>query len=309
MSETETRRTHRRRERAAAERPRLQDQPALPRCRRPQGPGQGRQGQRHRAVLRAGVPARPVRGLRRRGHHPGRHRHRAQDPRRALRAPQRVRAGQVDDPGAGPAPDHRQGHRHPQREGRRLRGGVRQPRHQGRASSSPPTIKAHPKLLVGGVWCICDIEYFHSDDPRVVPWILGSIKPIQLSNFDFEQLPRRPARVHHRRVDRPAHAVHRLQPRDVRPAGQAHPARAAHPVRRAQLQPRRARPQGHRQVPHLLRVLASRHAHLRRRGHRPEAVRQQLPTGASAWSATGTSSPSTSSPARRSAPTGRSSTS
>jgi ATP-dependent Lon protease len=50
----------------------------------------------------------------------------------------------------------------------------------------PATIKAHPKLLVGGVWCICDIEYFHSDDAHVVPWILGSIKPIQLSNFDFE---------------------------------------------------------------------------------------------------------------------------
>ena len=50
----------------------------------------------------------------------------------------------------------------------------------------PATIKAHPKLLVGGVWCICDIEYFHSDDARVVPWILGSIKPIQLSNFDFK---------------------------------------------------------------------------------------------------------------------------
>ena len=50
---------------------------------------------------------------------------------------------------------------------------------------SPPTIKTHPKLLVGGVWCICDIEYQHSDNARVVPWILGSIKPIQLSNFDF----------------------------------------------------------------------------------------------------------------------------
>lgn len=50
----------------------------------------------------------------------------------------------------------------------------------------PATIKAHPKLLVGGVWCICDIEYFHSDDARVVPWILGSIKPIQLSTFDFD---------------------------------------------------------------------------------------------------------------------------
>ncbi|QMU74586.1 BREX system Lon protease-like protein BrxL [Streptacidiphilus sp. PB12-B1b] len=50
-----------------------------------------------------------------------------------------------------------------------------------------PIIKAHPKLLVGGVWCICDIEYFHSDDQRVVPWILGSIKPIQLSKFDIDQ--------------------------------------------------------------------------------------------------------------------------
>ena len=49
------------------------------------------------------------------------------------------------------------------------------------------TIKAHPKLLVGGVWCICDIEYFHSADQRVVPWILGSIKPIQLSKFDVDQ--------------------------------------------------------------------------------------------------------------------------
>lgn len=50
-----------------------------------------------------------------------------------------------------------------------------------------PIIKAHPKLLVGGVWCVCDIEYFHSDDQRVVPWILGSIKPIQLSKFDVTQ--------------------------------------------------------------------------------------------------------------------------
>ncbi len=51
---------------------------------------------------------------------------------------------------------------------------------------APATIKTHPKLLVGGVWCICDIEYLHSDDSRAVPWILGSIKPIQLSNFDFD---------------------------------------------------------------------------------------------------------------------------
>jgi ATP-dependent Lon protease len=50
-----------------------------------------------------------------------------------------------------------------------------------------PVVKAHPKLLVGGVWCICDIEYFHSDDHWDVPWNLGSIKPIQLSKFDVDQ--------------------------------------------------------------------------------------------------------------------------
>lgn len=48
------------------------------------------------------------------------------------------------------------------------------------------TVKKHPKLLVGGVWCIADVEYEHSEDARRVPWILSSIKPIQLSNFDYD---------------------------------------------------------------------------------------------------------------------------
>lgn len=48
------------------------------------------------------------------------------------------------------------------------------------------TVKAHPKLLVSGVWCISDVEYEHSEDKNVEPWILGSIKPIQLSKFDYE---------------------------------------------------------------------------------------------------------------------------
>lgn len=48
------------------------------------------------------------------------------------------------------------------------------------------TVKTHPKLLVSGVWCIADIEYEHSEDKNVAPWILGSIKPIQLSKFDYE---------------------------------------------------------------------------------------------------------------------------
>lgn len=48
------------------------------------------------------------------------------------------------------------------------------------------TIKKHPKLLVGGVWCICDIEYDFTEDRESSPWILGSLKPIQLSNLDYD---------------------------------------------------------------------------------------------------------------------------
>lgn len=48
------------------------------------------------------------------------------------------------------------------------------------------TVKKHPKLLVGGVWCICDIEYDFSEDGQSTPWILVSLKPIQLSSLDYE---------------------------------------------------------------------------------------------------------------------------
>lgn len=48
------------------------------------------------------------------------------------------------------------------------------------------TVKRHPKLLVSGVWCISDLEYMYSEDRDVSPWILNSLKPIQLSRFDFE---------------------------------------------------------------------------------------------------------------------------
>jgi ATP-dependent Lon protease len=48
------------------------------------------------------------------------------------------------------------------------------------------TVKAHPKLLVSGVWCIADVEYQFTEDRKVTPWILSMLKPIQLSHFDFE---------------------------------------------------------------------------------------------------------------------------
>ena len=48
------------------------------------------------------------------------------------------------------------------------------------------TVKKHPKLLVGGVWGIADIEYDHTEDKEASPWILSTIKPIQMSHFDYE---------------------------------------------------------------------------------------------------------------------------
>lgn len=48
------------------------------------------------------------------------------------------------------------------------------------------TVKKHPKLLVGGVWVIADIEYDHTEDKDASPWILSTIKPIQMSHFDYD---------------------------------------------------------------------------------------------------------------------------
>jgi ATP-dependent Lon protease len=48
------------------------------------------------------------------------------------------------------------------------------------------TVKAHPKLLVTGVWCIADVQYEFSEDVRTSPWILESIKPIQIAKVDYD---------------------------------------------------------------------------------------------------------------------------
>lgn len=48
-------------------------------------------------------------------------------------------------------------------------------------------IKRHPKLLVGGVWCIAELSYQPSEDPKDEPWHLESLKPIQIANVDMNQ--------------------------------------------------------------------------------------------------------------------------
>jgi len=49
------------------------------------------------------------------------------------------------------------------------------------------TVKAHPKLLVTGVWCIADVQYEFSEDARISPWILETIKPIQIAKVNYDQ--------------------------------------------------------------------------------------------------------------------------
>jgi ATP-dependent Lon protease len=48
------------------------------------------------------------------------------------------------------------------------------------------TIKAHPKLLVTGVWCIADVQYEFDEDSRTSPWLLETIKPIQIAKVDYD---------------------------------------------------------------------------------------------------------------------------
>lgn len=47
-------------------------------------------------------------------------------------------------------------------------------------------IRMHPKLLVGGVWSIVDVLYEVPDDEKRSPWSIDSLKPIQVSKFDFD---------------------------------------------------------------------------------------------------------------------------
>ena len=47
-------------------------------------------------------------------------------------------------------------------------------------------IKIHPKLLVGGVWCIIDMIYEYTEDTKQVPWSINTLKPIQISHVDLD---------------------------------------------------------------------------------------------------------------------------
>ena len=48
-------------------------------------------------------------------------------------------------------------------------------------------VSTHKKLLTSGVWCIINMGYVGGDDNTGSPWIIESLKPIQISNVDLEE--------------------------------------------------------------------------------------------------------------------------
>lgn len=48
-------------------------------------------------------------------------------------------------------------------------------------------VRNHPKLLSAGVWCLVTMGYVPTEERDSLPWIIESLKPIQVSNIDLEE--------------------------------------------------------------------------------------------------------------------------
>lgn len=55
-----------------------------------------------------------------------------------------------------------------------------------RVAIDSATVKAHPKLLVTSVWCIVDVQYEFSESSKISPWIIDTLKPIQIARVDYD---------------------------------------------------------------------------------------------------------------------------
>lgn len=50
------------------------------------------------------------------------------------------------------------------------------------------TVKQYEKLLVGGIWALVTLEYFHEEGQKTSPFGVRHLKPIQMANMDMEEL-------------------------------------------------------------------------------------------------------------------------
>lgn len=53
---------------------------------------------------------------------------------------------------------------------------------------SSNTVKEFEKLLVGGIWCIISINYFHEEGLKGSPFTISKLKPIQMPSMDMETI-------------------------------------------------------------------------------------------------------------------------
>jgi len=49
-------------------------------------------------------------------------------------------------------------------------------------------VKQFEKLLVGGIWCILNLQYLYEEGSNSSPFILSELKPIQMPNLDLESV-------------------------------------------------------------------------------------------------------------------------
>jgi ATP-dependent Lon protease len=56
------------------------------------------------------------------------------------------------------------------------------------AEVSSSGVKRFEKLLVGGIWCIVTVHYYHEDGQKGSPFTIGDLKPIQMPNMDMDEI-------------------------------------------------------------------------------------------------------------------------
>ncbi|WP_410218836.1 anti-phage BREX system Lon protease BrxL [Paracoccus sp. (in: a-proteobacteria)] len=55
------------------------------------------------------------------------------------------------------------------------------------AEVSASDVKRYEKLLVGGIWSIITVHYYHEEGKKGSPFSIGDLEPIQMPNMDMEK--------------------------------------------------------------------------------------------------------------------------
>jgi len=49
-------------------------------------------------------------------------------------------------------------------------------------------VKQYEKLLVGGIWCILNLQYYYEEGSKDSPFLISELKPIQMPNLNMESI-------------------------------------------------------------------------------------------------------------------------